>query len=462
VENRPTEDQIQPRGAEATSCPAADEDLHAAAAGVVLGGAGFGSADRISRGGLGECGERGAERAGVRGAVPETLHAGVADGRHGLVGRRAPAWRASLHAGARVRAGRVRGESQGASRRKAGQTGARALHGSAAGSVRRTILPIRRPAVGHDDAMAERVRAEALQGPDADARARVSPEITDLGLVHHDHPERSEPSGRRRILYRMPKPKPDHVWYKWKGDVYMGYDWRHEEKLRRWGYTKLADGMRRRAAGQPKRIRRPQPSRASGSEQWNGWRWVCPKCSRRVRMLYCPLPAVCRVRLLSRKWEERFKIDEPRWSQEFACKQCHDVEFFSRTRTGKWAYLIAQLTGGLLYGHEVKRPEWFKFERVRTYHPQINRAPSRRREEVLDRLLKGWTRRRIALELGVSKSCVERHTETLYKQHAVHSREELVRKVSEASSVRRTRLNHHPALRATITAGAQVVPAGRA
>src|SRR5256885_13177944 len=47
------------------------------------------------------------------------------------------------------------------------------------------------------------------------------------------------------------------------------------------------------------------------------------------------------------------------------------------------------------------RPGWFKYARKKAYTPQAMRAPSKRREEVMERLLKGWTYGRIAAELGV-------------------------------------------------------------
>ena len=63
------------------------------------------------------------------------------------------------------------------------------------------------------------------------------------------------------------------------------------------------------------------------------------------------------MRLELPEWDE---IPEPAGC--FACRHCHNVKGFSRadgkTLRMSWAHVILHLSGGLLYGHEVERPEW--------------------------------------------------------------------------------------------------------
>jgi DNA-binding NarL/FixJ family response regulator len=109
-------------------------------------------------------------------------------------------------------------------------------------------------------------------------------------------------------------------------------------------------------------------------------------------------------------------------AQIFACARCHHVQFFSRVSRSSWDQLIAHLTAGLLYGSEVARPAWLTPDRKRPYRPQVNRAPSRRRQEVLDRWVLGWSRRRIAADLRTGVATVCKHVQILYRQHGVHTR----------------------------------------
>src|SRR5687768_9837790 len=69
----------------------------------------------------------------------------------------------------------------------------------------------------------------------------------------------------------MPKPAPDPVWYKWRGDEYVGYDWRHEANLQKQGLGHLFRSNKKWR----KNMYKPGPGRASGSHVRCGWRWVC-------------------------------------------------------------------------------------------------------------------------------------------------------------------------------------------
>lgn len=82
---------------------------------------------------------------------------------------------------------------------------------------------------------------------------------------------------------------PDYVQYKWKGDQYLGYDWRkpaakagyerHERQKAYWrAYHKARNAQR--------------PSRGGGSMQFRGWMWLCPICGKWKKVIYLPLSPV--------------------------------------------------------------------------------------------------------------------------------------------------------------------------
>jgi len=50
----------------------------------------------------------------------------------------------------------------------------------------------------------------------------------------------------------------------------------------------------------------------------------------------------------------------------FACQVCWDMRAFSLCDGTWWNELVTYLSGGLLYGHEVERPAWVRYERKQT------------------------------------------------------------------------------------------------
>ena len=58
-----------------------------------------------------------------------------------------------------------------------------------------------------------------------------------------------------------------------------------------------------------------------------------------------------------------------RWAgrRSLACEHCWGVRRTSFTDYRGWNDLAAYLTGGLLYGREVKKPDGFEYERKRAY-----------------------------------------------------------------------------------------------
>src|SRR2546429_7705251 len=101
--------------------------------------------------------------------------------------------------------------------------------------------------------------------------------------------------------------------------------------------------------------------------------------------------------------EQRDEVDQVKAPPaSFACVRCHGVRYYCRIDPNSWGELIHHLSGGLLYGYEVKKPEWLTKDRKRADHPIITRAPSKRREEGLERLLRGGKDRQNAKDLGIS------------------------------------------------------------
>lgn len=176
-------------------------------------------------------------------------------------------------------------------------------------------------------------------------------------------------------------------------------------------------------------VRRPVYHPYGAGRRFRGWRWVCPGCRREVRTIFYPLPVT--------NLPEFFGIDPAKTEFDaphrpppcFACVRCHRVRYFSRLDSDSWNHLVAHLSGHLLYGHEVPRPPWLTPDRRRPYRPHLMRPPSKRREEVLQRLLKGWAYQKIARDLGVGFGTVHIHVKKIYKQHRVRGREELARQL---------------------------------
>ena len=102
---------------------------------------------------------------------------------------------------------------------------------------------------------------------------------------------------------------------------------------------------------------------------------------------------------------------------------------FCRVDRNGWNELVCYLSGGLLYGSEVQRPSWLTPDRKRPYRAIPSRAPSERRAQVQERLLKGWSYKRIAQDLGVAEGTIMGCASRVYAQHGVHSRAELARKL---------------------------------
>jgi len=150
--------------------------------------------------------------------------------------------------------------------------------------------------------------------------------------------------------------------------------------------------------------REPRIRPYHSERRFRGWQWRCPgridtqtdgetTCGRLVQNLYVPLPidtigrwvgmeegleigkilnhtngddlAPGRKRLdLSGPWFPG--VDDPMLGRRsFACDQCWQIKRFSICDYRGWNEFVTYISGGLLYGREVDRPTWVKYERKR-------------------------------------------------------------------------------------------------
>jgi DNA-binding NarL/FixJ family response regulator len=248
----------------------------------------------------------------------------------------------------------------------------------------------------------------------------------------HGHPEHpvNDPVPVKGKSVRLPRPPPDYVWYKWKGDVYVGYDWRSPRAEA--GHMRRQRELEVRRAGRRRRYGNRRRSTGSGSLRFWGWAWICPGCKKPTKNLYLPVAPINLVgeRLLRSVIKGGGDMGVRAgefYPRTFACTRCHRVLNLSRAQPGSWNQLVGYLSGGLLYGREVPRPAGFHVRR-RAYRPQSRRA-SPRREQVLRRVLNGWTIGRIARDLEIRPDAVWKHLRVICRQENVRDRHELAKKL---------------------------------
>jgi hypothetical protein len=123
-----------------------------------------------------------------------------------------------------------------------------------------------------------------------------------------------------------------------------------------------------------------------GKTEHRGWRWRCPGlagvgCGREVRVLFAPLPVWGIAQALG--VDEGLNIEaqsdegvlrvagqwQPGWydpwagRRQLACEKCWGIQGTSMATYRGWNDLVSYLSGGLLYGREVAKPDWVKYER---------------------------------------------------------------------------------------------------
>lgn len=202
-----------------------------------------------------------------------------------------------------------------------------------------------------------------------------------------------------------------------------------------------------------------------GQRQQRGWDWICPgliraggenlHCGRRCRKLYAPqtvwtlaqaidddegleLPKDCG---LAGRWFPGLSdpvlnraIASGTAGRSFACHHCWQPRYDTCVGNQAWNLFVTQLSGGLLYGREVKRPaDQPLFQRKHRFAPHHRKRPPvpcaasvRLREQVLAGLLEGLTYQRIADRLDLTFGIVNAQVSRFYREYDVHNRAELV------------------------------------
>jgi hypothetical protein len=268
--------------------------------------------------------------------------------------------------------------------------------------------------------------------------------FADTAGLHPEHPLRDPPPPKPSPHKLGPPQVTDNAHYKWKGEQFVGYDWRAAEKnpLIRANYEHFqhrrqrvrAWRKRRRASGEAK-----PALQGGGSLLFRGWMWLCPICGRRSKVLFYPLPPVNLLRGYGTLREDSLvdaalaldpalRQTPPPRTPGLACHKCHGIGNSGRVCNGAWNEIVTHLTGGLLYGHEVPTPSWFTPDRKRPFRPCLGRAPSKRLPQVESGLRRGLTYTQIARELGIHMWTVAAHARRLCKQHGVRTKAELLRK----------------------------------
>jgi hypothetical protein len=241
---------------------------------------------------------------------------------------------------------------------------------------------------------------------------------------------------RKYRSMRLPPPEPDNVWYKWKDGKYLGYDWRTPGARQRYEKNEARKARDRERQRQTRR-EAPKPYRGDGGMSFRGWRWLCPVCDAPVRMIFYPLP---RLHLLgkSRGLKLQDGAAAPNPPQRFACKRCHRVHVPTRSDVHFWNELVTRLSGGMLYGCEVTKPQWLKVGE----HPRgFRRAPASeakpRRRLILRLVLNRWSLKRIATHLGVSRTVVYNDVAKLCARNGVRGGAEGLRRAMESDEPHR-------------------------
>ena len=170
----------------------------------------------------------------------------------------------------------------------------------------------------------------------------------------------------------------------------------------------------------------------AGHLRFMHWVWLCPQCNRQVNTIYLPLgasdfAAMHNIKLQNdplRHADSSIKNQKSKIENlpSLACQRCHHI--FGLARTPKsisktWSLLIAHISGGLLFGREVKRPASFSAIRKNKYTGFAAPRPSPRRDELeaylahtdfpLTEIARrmGWTYASVNRELHVI--CKKRH-----------------------------------------------------
>jgi hypothetical protein len=284
----------------------------------------------------------------------------------------------------------------------------------------------------------------------------------DPATTHPEHPDLVPPEKQLRKSKVLPPPPPDNVWYKWKGTEYIGYDWRNPRAAAAF-HRREQRLQKARASAKARRRDNPPPRSSQGSIHYIGHNFLCPKCGKKSRLLYLPLPRINLLRDEFRRMKDEAKdpgiasilssfIPHPSSFDSFACSHCHNLKRISFAHpSSAWNEIITYLTGGLLYGHEVPKPfsgvvasattnppnsfdirtSDFGFEepkRRNRPHRKITRPPSRRRQQIESLMLHGLSIKEICIELRLKPGTILFYSTQIYEKHNIRCLRDLLLK----------------------------------
>ncbi len=154
-----------------------------------------------------------------------------------------------------------------------------------------------------------------------------------------------------------------------------------------WFYQRVDEGM------EVELERVPRKRQGTARDSAAGWSWVCPgrvdergrrnPCGRLAHRLYLPLPMMTLGRWIGERRTLKVAGEAGlHWrpgqaaglraagagggGMQLACARCWQVRSQTFTNdNGGWDEVIGYLSGGFLYGREVRKPDWFGYERKR-------------------------------------------------------------------------------------------------
>ena len=146
-----------------------------------------------------------------------------------------------------------------------------------------------------------------------------------------------------------------------------------------------------------------------------------PRLEKEVRTIFLPQGAPDWGAYVGLELEDSDADEVPEPLPCFACNDCHDLPRFSRVDRNCWNNLILHLSGGLLFGREVRKPVWLTKDRKRLYVPRPRKCP---RLDQAERLLceTNMTIGEIAMEMPLTRNSAAGYAIKLYKLCQVHSR----------------------------------------
>lgn len=171
-------------------------------------------------------------------------------------------------------------------------------------------------------------------------------------------------------------------------------------------------------------VRRPTYRPFRGDLKFRGWRWICPGCQRETLRVFYPMPALLRADFVKKAGDDPDDVAPP--LPCFACGPCHQINDEGRLRSQGWDTLIAHITGGLLYGREVKKPSWYTAAGKKRFVPRPACQTSKLQAAILPLLLDTTlTPAQISKTLRLRLSSVHTSIRRLLKHHNATNRAHL-------------------------------------